>query len=157
MSDAHDFGLSLEQIDDYEFRIRFDGTALPELTTDESAPLGHDAGPNPARLLLAATTNCLTASLLFALRKFRNTPAPLRATARANIARNERGRWRVADMQVDLQLADPAGSLHDLERVLAQFEDFCIVTESVRAGVPVTVRVHDDGGRQLHVSTQTGG
>ena len=55
MSDEQSFGLSLEQIDDYEFRIRFDGTALPDLTTDEAAPLGRDAGPNRARLLLAAT------------------------------------------------------------------------------------------------------
>jgi uncharacterized OsmC-like protein len=157
MSEEQIFGLSLRQIDDYEFCVRFDGTTLPELTTDEAAPLGHDAGPNPTRLLLAATANCLTASLLFALRKFHNTPAPLRASARARIARNEHGRWRVVGMEVDLQLADPAASMHNLERVLAQFEDFCIVTESVRSGVPVTVHVHDSARQRLHASTQTGG
>jgi uncharacterized OsmC-like protein len=152
MSEEQNFELSLEQIDDYEFRVRFDGTALQELTTDEASPLGHDAGPNPARLLLAATANCLTASLLFALRKFHNTPGPLRAKAHARIARNEKGRWRVAGMDVDVRLADPAASLHNLERALAQFEDFCIVTESVRTGVPVTVRVHDSNGVQVHAA-----
>ena len=28
-----------------------------------------------------------------------------------------------------------------MDRVLAQFEDFCIVTESVRRGIPVDVRL----------------
>jgi organic hydroperoxide reductase OsmC/OhrA len=106
--------------------------------------------------LLAATANCLTASLLFALRKFHDAPGPLKAKARARIARNQRGRWRVSGMEVDLQLTNPAASLHNLERALAQFEDFCVVTESVRAGVPVTVYVHDNTGQQLHASTQTG-
>ncbi len=150
MSEEQSFELSLEQIDDYEFRVRFDGTTLPDLTTDEASPLGRDAGPNPARLLLAATANCLTASLLFALRKFHNAPGPLRAKARARIARNQRGRWRVVGMEVDLQLADPAASMQNLERALAQFEDFCVVTESVRSGVPVTVRVQDGSGDQVY-------
>lgn len=146
MSEEQGFELSLEQVEDFEFRVRFDGTAIKDLATDEAAPLGHDAGPNPARLLLAATANCLAASLLFALRKFRDTPGPLRAKARARIARNAHGRWRVAGMEVDLQLADTAASLQHLDRALSQFEDFCIVTESVRAGVPVAVRVMDAQG-----------
>lgn len=87
---------------------------------------------------------------MFPLRKFRNTPGPLRAKAHARLARNERGRWRVAGMKVDLQLADPATSLHDIERALEQFEDFCIVTESVRAGVPISVSVRDGQGRVVH-------
>jgi len=153
MSDEQSFELSLEQIEDFEFRVRFDGTAIKDLATDEPPPQGHDAGPNPAQLLLAAVANCLAASLLFSLRKFRNTPGALRATARARLARNEHGRWRVAGMEVDLQLADPATSLHNFERALAQFEDFCIVTESVRAGVPVSVSVSDGQGRIVHATT----
>jgi hypothetical protein len=29
------------------------------------------------------------------------------------------------------------------ERILEQFEDFCVVTQSVRAAIPVTVQVLD--------------
>jgi hypothetical protein len=39
--------------------------------------------------------------------------------------------------------------LHALERVLGQFEDFCIVTQSVRAGIAVDVRVVDAEGVDL--------
>lgn len=150
MSEEQTFELSLEQVEDFEFRIRFDGTAIADLATDESSPLGHDGGPNPARLLLAATANCLAASLLFALRKFRNAPGPLHAKARGRLARNTKGRWRVAGMEVDLQLAESAASVQNIDRALAQFEDFCIVTESVRAGIPVGVRVRDAGGVLVH-------
>ncbi|MGH8279770.1 MAG: OsmC family protein [Gammaproteobacteria bacterium] len=152
MTEQPNIRLSIEQVNDYEFRIRFDGTALPALTTDEAAPLGHDAGPNPTRLLLAGVANCLTASLLFALRKFRNQPGTLHAEAEARLGRNASGRWRVAQIDVDIKLADTAATLQNLERALAQFENFCVVTESVRTGVPVSVQVHDAGGALLHSS-----
>lgn len=156
MSEENTVELTLEQVADYEFRVRFDGTSLPALTTDEPSPLGHDTGPNPSRLLLAAVANCLAASLLFALRKFRNQPGALTAKARARMARNAAGRWRIAAMEVDLQLADPAAALQHVARALAQFEEFCIVTESVRGGIPVTVNVRDGEGNQVHGTTAGG-
>jgi organic hydroperoxide reductase OsmC/OhrA len=144
--------LSLEQVEDYEFRVRFDGTAIPDLVTDETSPLGGDKGPNPSRLLAAGVANCLAASLLFALRKFKNTPDKLAAKARASLSRNEHGRWRVTHIAVDLQLADATGTLEHVDRALAQFEDFCIVTESVRQGIAVDVSVRDATGAVVHTS-----
>ena len=89
-------------------------------------------------------------SLLFALRKFHNRPGPLSTHATATLARNPGGRWRVAHIQAELRLAEAAADHAQLERLLAQFEDFCIVTESVRQGVPVTVAVSDAQGQRLH-------
>jgi uncharacterized OsmC-like protein len=150
MSDAEQtIQISLEQTEDYEFKVRFDDTAIPDLTTDETSPLGHDAGPNPSRLLAAAVANCLAASLLFALRKYKNAPGTLGAHAKATLTRNEHGRWRVTRIAVDLQLADAAASLEHLDRVIAQFEDFCIVTQSVRQGIEVDVAVRDGTGLLL--------
>jgi organic hydroperoxide reductase OsmC/OhrA len=152
MSDEQLIELSLEQVEDYEFRVRFDGTAIPDLIIDETSPLGGDAGPNPSRLLVAGVANCLSASLLFALRKFKNAPAKLSAKARATLARNEHGRWRITHIAVDLQLADTATALEHADRALAQFEDFCIVTESVRQGIAVDVSVRDASGAVVHTS-----
>ncbi|MGM9488289.1 OsmC family protein [Ideonella sp. YS5] len=76
------FTIQLVQQADYRFEARFDNPALPALVTDEPAPLGRDAGPNPARLLGTAVANCLAASLLFSLRKFKNHVEPLRAFAK---------------------------------------------------------------------------
>ena len=64
--------LESRQQADYRFEVDFKTPGQPLLLTDEPAPLGGGAGPNPARLLGAAVANCLAASLLFSLRKFRN-------------------------------------------------------------------------------------
>lgn len=150
MSDEKEFELTLEQESDYEFRIRFGGTSLPALTTDEPAPLGGGAGPNPARLLVAAVANCLAASLLFALRKFKNDPGRITARARATMGRNEHRRWRVERVAVELHLSDTGAALEHLDRILEQFEEFCIVTQSVREGVEIDVSVVDGEGNALH-------
>jgi organic hydroperoxide reductase OsmC/OhrA len=144
------FTVALEQRGDYAFDVLFDDPGLAPMVVDENPPLGDGTGPNPARLLAAAVAHCLSASLLFALRKFGNEPGPLRTSARVHMARNERGRLRIARIAVELRLLDDAARLAHAERALAQFEDFCIVTQSVRGGVPVDVRVLDRGGAVLH-------
>ena len=126
------FTIELVQQADYRFEVHFDNPAVPLLTTDEAPPLGGDAGPNPARLLTAAVANCLSASLLFALRKFKNDPGALRASATTSLVRSEQNRLRVGRIQVDIHLGVAATELKMLERALAQFEDFCVVTQSVR-------------------------
>ncbi len=141
--------ISLEQDGEYSFRVHFPDTGLEPLLTDESPPLGNDAGPNPARLLLASVANCLAASLLFALRKFKNSPEPIRAEICAVPARNEQGRWRIGSAKATLHLPGRNADYKGLERALAQFEDFCVVTQSVRQGIEVDVEVRDGEGRVL--------
>jgi len=141
--------LTLEQDGDYAFRIRFHETGLEPLLTDESAPLGHDRGPDPSRLLLAGIANCLVASLLFALRKQRNQPGQLRAEVSASTVRNAQGRWRIPQVSVELLLPEGNEHYQHLDRVLEQFEDFCIVTQSVRQGIHVDVTVKDAHGHVL--------
>jgi organic hydroperoxide reductase OsmC/OhrA len=116
------------------------------LVTDENAPLGGDAGPSPSRLLAVAVANCLSASLLFALRKFRNEPGPLRSVAHVRMARNEQGRLRIGRIGVELHLGVPQAELKMAERALGQFEDFCTVTQSVRGAIDVDVTVIDRDG-----------
>lgn len=149
MSAATPIRVSLDQESDYAFRIRFDDTALAPLLSDESPPLGHDRGPNPSRLLLASVANCLVASLLFALRKQHNQPGKLRAEITASPMRNAEGRWRIPQAFVELQLPEGNEHYQHLDRVLAQFEQFCIVTQSVRDGIDVSVTVKDAHGRIL--------
>lgn len=149
MSETHAPTLTLEQLQDFEFRVRFDGPEMPDLLLDEPAPLGRGAGPNAARLIGAAVANCLTSSLLLCLRKFKQSPGPLHADVRGEIVRNDKGRMRVGRYDVTIRVsADPAAIQH-FDRCLAQFEDYCVVTESVRHGIPVGVRVVDARGAEL--------
>ena len=116
---------------------------------DEAPPLGKGAGPTPDQLLAAAVGNCLSDSLLFALRKFKQKPEPIQTTATANVGRNPENRLRVLDINVKLTLGAPRASLEHLDRALAQFEEFCTVSQSVRQGIPVTVEVYDSAGERL--------
>lgn len=149
MNEQLSFTLALEQLEDYEFRVKFDWPNVSDLVLDEPEPLGRAAGPNAARLIGAAVANCLSSSLLFCMRKFRQTPGKLRAEVTGDLVRNERGRLRLGRFDVTIRLADSAGEIKHLDRCIQQFEDFCVVTESVRKGIPVGVRVVDAEGREV--------
>ena len=138
----------LTQEKDYRFQVAFED-GVPELTVDEPPPLGSAAGPSPVQLLTAAVGSCLSDSLLFALRKFKQSPEPVRCEMRADVGRNSEGRMRVLRMKAVLTLGVAANQLAHLDRALDQFEEFCTVTQSVRTGIPVTVEVYDASGLQL--------
>jgi uncharacterized OsmC-like protein len=150
MTEASSFTIHLEQKEGFDFRVKFDWPDNADLLLDEPEPLGKRRGPNAARLVAAAVGNCLSASLVFCLKtKFKQNPGPLRASVTGRLARNERGRIRIGGLSVRIELAEAAESLPHLERCMAQFEDFCVVTESIRHGVPVDVAVVDASGRLL--------
>jgi len=150
MSEIHQFTLHLEHIAGFEYRVRFDWPDVPELLLDEPVPLGNQAGPNAARLIAAGVANCLSASLLFCLQKSRNTPDGVSATVTGSIARNDKGRLRLAGIDVDLTLSGIPEDRSRLERCFSLFEDYCVVTQAVREGIPVGVRVLDHDGKVLH-------
>ena len=141
--------VELEQQEDFHFAIRFGGS-IPTLDADESPPLGKGAGPTPVQLLAAAVGNCLSDSLLFALRKFKQAPEPIRTSVDTTVGRNAENRLRVQRIAVRLTLGAPASALEHLDRALAQFEAFCTVAQSVRQGIEVDVAVYDSTGARLN-------
>ena len=147
MSDERIHRIKLSLDGHYRFTASFpEATGAPNITLDESPPLGEGYGPNPSALLGAAVGNCLASSLLFCLRKARGEAETLDVDVEVRVERNDAGRYRIAGIAVSL---DPSVSEADqarLARCEPLFEDFCIVTESVRQGIPVEVRV---GGRVL--------
>ncbi|MBE0621261.1 MAG: OsmC family protein [Burkholderiales bacterium] len=145
---AHAVTVNLTQEKDFRFAIEF-GEGIPVLHGDETPPLGGGTGPNPAHLLAAAVGNCMSDSLLFAIRKFKQNPEPIRSTVTATIDRNPDKRLRVLNIEVKLTLGVAGSSLDHLDRALGQFEEFCTVGQSVRQGIPVTVEVYDSDGVRL--------
>ena len=140
--------VSLRQKQDYQFDIDF-GPGMPGLVGDEPAPLGAGAGPSPVQLLAAAVGNCLSDSLLFALRKFKQAPEPIACDVTAEVGRNPEGRLRVLSLHAVLTLGVAAAKLEHLDRVLAQFESYCTVTQSVGQGIAIELEVHDVLGQRL--------
>jgi uncharacterized OsmC-like protein len=138
----------VRQQEDYRFANEF-GEGIDILVSDEDPPVGTGKGPSPVQLLAASVGNCLSASLLFALRKFKQAPEPISARVEPVIGRNEDKRVRVQRLKVRMDLGVPAAGLQHLDRALAQFEDFCTVTASVRAAIPVDIEVYDSLGAKL--------
>jgi uncharacterized OsmC-like protein len=144
-----EFTLTLSRQQDYRFNVQFDLAGVPDLQLDEPAPLGAGAGPNASRLLAAAVANCLSASLLFCLGKFKQDPEGLTAHVTGKMVRNEQGRLRVGGIAVDIRLEQ---TVERLAHCADQFEDFCVVTDSVRNGIPISVQVRDAAGQLIHQS-----
>jgi organic hydroperoxide reductase OsmC/OhrA len=136
------FTITLEQIKDYKFTVNFDKETMQHLTMDEPPPIGTGEGPNSSRLLASAVGHCLSASLLFCLEKSRIPLKHFSTTVHTTLGRNEAGRWRVHNINVNLR-ADPLNEDDRvrMRRCIEMFEDFCIVTQSVRKGIDVKVAV----------------
>jgi len=134
-----EFKLRIELLEEYQFKVQFCKTNLNDLLMDEPKPVGNGDYPNAGLILAAAVGNCLSASLLFCLRKSRAEVESLDAEVYTKLTRNEKGRLRIDSINVELHpiVDDPK----KLNRCLDIFEDFCIVTQSVRQGVPIQVKV----------------
>ena len=67
----------------------------------------------------------------------------------AEVGRNAEGRQRVLAIRAELRLGVPADQLDHLQRVLDSFEQYCTVSQSVAAGIAITVHVSDSLGQAL--------
>ena len=146
MTDA--ITVTIRRQDRYKFLVDF-GDGIPNGVTDEPPPLGENAGPSPTHLLAVAVANCLAASFVFACNKYKEDPGALTAAATCIMGRNEKNRLRVANIDVRINLGAPPETLGHLDRILAQFEEFCTVSQSVRAGIPIAVHITAPDGTVL--------
>ena len=137
--------VELRQRSNYQFDIEF-SEGMPQLMSDEPAPLGEGKGPSPVQMLAASVGNCLSDSLFFALAKFKQKPEPIHTTVNALVGRNAEGRMRVLRIEAKIHLGVEAGKLEHLDRALKQFQEFCTVSQSVGQGIPIHIRVMDATG-----------
>lgn len=143
---AQQFSASLELIDNYLFEIDFGSAG--SIMSDEPEPLGGSEGPSPSQMLAASVANCLAASLMFAIRKYKGDPGKVKADVSGTLTRTD-GRLRIEQIDVTLMIENEADNLPKFERVLEQFEEFCIVTQSVKNGVPVEIKIIDSTNKVL--------
>jgi uncharacterized OsmC-like protein len=106
-------------------------------------------GPNPSRMLALGVLGCLSASFIFCLKKRKFNVDDFKSEAEITINRNEKGFWRVKKIDVNIEpiIKDPETlkrakqCLKSTKEGVSFFEQYCIVTQSVRAGVEVNVNI----------------
>ena len=125
----------------YRFDITFDELSGVELHMDEPKPIGMSEGPSAAMMLSSAIGHCLTSSLMFCMEKSRGNVKDIGADVETSLTRNDKGRWRVAGIKVNMKVDVNDIDKEKLERCKSIFEDFCIVTASVREGIKVDVEI----------------
>ncbi|MCC6928448.1 MAG: OsmC family protein [Gemmatimonadaceae bacterium] len=140
-ADEGTFAVTLTLERGYRFAVDPELPGAEHFHIDESPPLGEGSAPNPSRVLASAMASCLASSLAFCLRKARIELKGLRVVARGTLVRNERKRLRVGSLHVELFPEVAESDVERMQRCLEIFEDFCVVTESVRGGIPVVVGV----------------
>lgn len=139
--DGRTFEVTVTRQQGYRMLADFHQEGMAPLLMDEPEPLGDGAGPPAAEVLAAAVGNCLTASLLFCLSKARIEVGSMQTSVTGRTARNEKGRLRIAELTVRLAPDIAPEDRERATRCFELFEDFCIVTQSVRGGIDIRVEV----------------
>jgi len=139
--EKNEFTIDIERLEDYKFRVEFDKESMGDLLTDESEDAGGDEeGPNPSRLLAASSLNCLMASLTFCLKKKRVDLKSLKGSVTGTVERVD-GRLRVTKLEAKIRPEVDTEDKKKLEKCEEIFEDYCVVTQSIRNGIDVDVEV----------------
>jgi uncharacterized OsmC-like protein len=140
--------VKMRLLENYVFEIDFG--EFGNIISDEPPPLGDGEGPGPSAMLAASVANCMSASLLFALRKQKEDPGELHATVTGTTERVD-NYLRITSLAVTLKLGKAASEYQSLDKVLPVFENYCVVTQSVKRGIPVTVDIQDADGEKVVV------
>ncbi|WP_455369112.1 OsmC family protein [[Eubacterium] cellulosolvens] len=140
-TDEKGFITKISRISNYQFIANFDSPKGFEVLIDEPEPIGEGSAPNASRFLSAAVGNCLSASLLFCFEKAKIDSRDFNTIVETVMRRNEKGRWRISSIKVKLKPRIRQSDIPKSKRCLELFEDFCIVTQSVRNGIKVDVDI----------------
>ncbi len=135
--------VELELVEDMLFRCDMGNIKVKECYIDERDPNEYEMlGPNPSKLLASAVLGCISASFLYCLQKKNLKLNELTGEAVVIVARNEKGLLRVREINVELitKTSDPK-VIKRIEQCKKMFEQYCTITESVRAGIKVNLKV----------------
>ncbi|MBK1640678.1 osmotically inducible protein OsmC [Chromatium okenii] len=152
MSEEGRFIIHLTQQEGFQINAAFDWKRAPDLLMDEPPPLGEQKGPNASRLLAAAAANCLSASLLYCVFKEEPPDNCLRSEVICIMGRNAQKRQRITGLEVTLIVSAAITDSPRFARCKTLFEDFCVVSASIRQGIPLRVTVQNEAGEMLHQS-----
>ena len=133
-----EFRVDIERLSGYDFKVSFKEGMEP-LIMSEPSPLGSGEHPHAGHMLAAAMGHCMCAALLYCMERSRAITGSLSADILTKVERNEAGRLRLTSIR--LRLRPDVNDLEKAKRCAEIFEDYCIVTQSIREGIEIDVEV----------------
>lgn len=134
-------GIKLEE--EMTYKCDLGQIRMGDLFIDETHKKYSDKiGPNPTGLLALSVLSCLAASFTFCLKKKKFTLTELKGMAEVVIKRNEKGFWRVKKIDINMtpKIDDPKMRKR-ANQCKKFFEQYCIISESLRDGFEVNLNL----------------
>ncbi len=99
-------------------------------------------GPNPSKLLALSLLGCMGASFAFCLQKKNFSLSDFEGKAFITSKRNEKGFWRIKKINIELQpKIDSPKMRKRAEQCQKFFEQFCIISESIKEGIEISTNL----------------
>jgi len=133
-----EFRVDIERLEGYDFKISFRDIE-ETLLMSEPAPLGSGKHPFGGHAIAAAIGHCMCSALIFCLEKARVNTGLIKAVLFTKVERNEKGRLRLTKVRVSVHAQ--VDDMEKARRCMEIFEDYCIVTQSIRQGIEVETEV----------------
>ncbi len=142
------FEAELNWVKNFLFEVTVNG--FPKFFMDELDPVGEDSAPNPADYLLVSVGGCVASSFIYSALKFSIPIKVLRVKVRGKYTR-KKGMVRIGEINVELQVDVADGNTaENLEPCLNVFRKYCVISESLREGIPINIFLKV-GERRLEV------
>ncbi len=125
------------------FRCNLGQIRMNDLFIDEQHRKPTDKiGPNPSKLLALSVLGCLAASFTFCLQKRNFSLSNIEGKAVITSIRNDKGFWRLKKIDIKLiPKIDNPKIRKGADQCRKFFEQFCIISESVREGIEINVNL----------------
>ena len=99
-------------------------------------------GPNPSKLLALSVLGCLAASFTFCLQKNNISLSDLDGKAIIISKKDEKGFWRLKKIVIKLNPKIDTPEMHKkADQCTKFFEQYCIISESLRNGIDLDIEV----------------
>ncbi|MHA1607454.1 MAG: OsmC family protein [Candidatus Freyarchaeota archaeon] len=139
------FEVDLRWLRDFLFEVKV--ADFSEFYMDELEPEGHDSAPNPADYLLVSIGGCTASSFVYAARKFGVPIEKVNVKVRGRYVR-KKGMVRIGLVDVEVEAFHSSMSEEDLENLewcIKVFRKYCVISESLREGLPIHVTLKVNG------------
>ena len=144
MSNVLKTKVGLKQEEEMIFKCDLGNLKMVNLYIDETnTKRTEKIGPSPTKLLALSVLGCLAASFSFCLQKKNFSLSGLEGKAEVTIARNDKGFWRVKRIDVEMiPKIDTPEMRKRADQCRKFFEQYCIISESLRTGFEVSVNLN---------------